>query len=123
MSFSVSPAGLPDALVITPAIYRDARGWFSESWNEREFAAATGLDLHFVQDNHSCSARNVLRGLHYQIGTPQGRLIRRRPATAFTGVRPLERTRAVGRQPPDAVGAAGICPRLPRPRGKFRNTI
>jgi dTDP-4-dehydrorhamnose 3,5-epimerase len=64
MSFSVSPAGLPDALVITPAIHRDARGWFSESWNEREFAAATGLDLHFVQDNHSCSARNVLRGLH-----------------------------------------------------------
>jgi dTDP-4-dehydrorhamnose 3,5-epimerase len=76
MSFSVSPAGLPDALVITPAIHHDARGWFSESWNEREFAAATGLDVHFVQDNHSCSARNVLRGLHYQIGTPQGRLIR-----------------------------------------------
>lgn len=76
MSFSVSPAGLPDALVITPAVHHDARGWFSESWNERDFAAATGLDLHFVQDNHSCSARNVLRGLHYQIGTPQGRLIR-----------------------------------------------
>ena len=76
MSFSVSPAGLPDALVITPAIHRDARGWFSESWNERDFAAATGLDLHFVQDNHSSSARHVLRGLHYQIGTPQGRLIR-----------------------------------------------
>lgn len=76
MSFSVSPAGLPDALVITPAIHRDARGWFCESWNKRDFATATGLDLHFVQDNHSCSARNVLRGLHYQIGTAQGRLVR-----------------------------------------------
>lgn len=76
MSFSVSPAGLPDALVITPAVHADDRGWFCESWNAREFAAVTGLDLHFVQDNHSCSARNVLRGLHYQIGTPQGRLVR-----------------------------------------------
>lgn len=76
MSFSASPAGLPDALVITPAIHHDTRGWFSESWNARDFAAATKLDMHFVQDNHSCSARNVLRGLHYQIGTPQGRLIR-----------------------------------------------
>ncbi len=76
MSFSVSPAGLPDALVITPEFHRDDRGWFCESWNERAFAAATGLNVHFVQDNHSCSARNVLRGLHYQIGTPQGRLVR-----------------------------------------------
>lgn len=76
MSFGVSPAGLPDALVITPAVHADDRGWFCESWNARDFAAATGLDLHFVQDNHSCSARNVLRGLHYQVGTPQGRLVR-----------------------------------------------
>ena len=91
MSFSVSPAGLPDALVITPAIHRDARGWFSESWNEREFAAATGLDLHFVQDNHSCSARNVLRGLHYQIGTPQGRLIRVIAGTVFDVIVDLRR--------------------------------
>ena len=76
MSFSVSPAGLPDALVITPVVHEDARGWFCESWNVRDFAAATKLDVHFVQDNHSCSARNVLRGLHYQVGTPQGRLVR-----------------------------------------------
>lgn len=76
MSFSVGPAGLPDALVITPEFHRDDRGWFCESWNERAFAIATGMNVHFVQDNHSCSARNVLRGLHYQIGTPQGRLVR-----------------------------------------------
>lgn len=76
MSFCVSTAGLPDALLITPEIHQDERGWFCESWNEREFENATGFDVHFVQDNHSCSARNVLRGLHYQIGTPQGRLIR-----------------------------------------------
>lgn len=83
MSFSVSSAGLPDALVLTPEFHRDGRGWFCESWNERAFAATTGMNVHFVQDNHSCSARNVLRGLHYQIGAPQGRLVRIVAGAAF----------------------------------------
>lgn len=91
MSFNVSPAGLPDALIITPKVYHDDRGWFCESWNEREFAAATGLDLHFVQDNHSRSARNVLRGLHYQIQAPQGRLIRVIAGTVFDVIVDLRR--------------------------------
>lgn len=59
-----------------PRVFGDARGFFLESWNERQFASLTGLDVHFVQDNHSKSARGVLRGLHYQRKHPQGKLIR-----------------------------------------------
>jgi dTDP-4-dehydrorhamnose 3,5-epimerase len=91
VKFSVNPAGLPGALIITPATYRDDRGWFYESWNEREFATLTDLDAHFVQDNHSCSARNVLRGLHYQIHAPQGKLIRVNSGAAFDVIVDLRR--------------------------------
>ena len=57
-------------------MFGDARGFFTESYNRRRFAAATGLDIDFVQDNHSRSARGVLRGLHYQLRQPQGKLVR-----------------------------------------------
>jgi len=67
--------GLAEVKIIEPAVYGDARGFFLESWNAESFAAA-GLDLPFVQDNHSRSARHVLRGLHYQIEQPQGKLVR-----------------------------------------------
>lgn len=66
---------LKDALVIEPRVFGDARGFFMESWNRRTFANL-GLDLDFVQDNHSRSARGVLRGLHYQLKQPQGKLVR-----------------------------------------------
>src|SRR4051812_44142127 len=66
---------LPGVTLITPKVYGDDRGFFFESWNEREFAGA-GLSQHFVQDNHSRSAKNVLRGLHYQMRQPQGKLVR-----------------------------------------------
>lgn len=66
---------LKDALVIEPKVFGDARGFFMESWNRRTFAQL-GLDLDFVQDNHSRSARGVLRGLHYQMKQPQGKLVR-----------------------------------------------
>jgi dTDP-4-dehydrorhamnose 3,5-epimerase len=72
----VVPAELPEVLVLEPRIFGDARGSFYESYNERDFAAATGITERFVQDNHSRSARNVLRGLHYQIRQPQGKLVR-----------------------------------------------
>jgi dTDP-4-dehydrorhamnose 3,5-epimerase len=62
-------------LVIEPQVFGDDRGFFYESYNERAFAGATGLKVRFVQDNHSRSARNVLRGLHYQVRQPQGKLI------------------------------------------------
>jgi dTDP-4-dehydrorhamnose 3,5-epimerase len=67
---------IPEVLVIEPAVFGDARGFFFESWNEKAFAALVGRDVHFVQDNHSASARGVLRGLHYQIQNVQGKLVR-----------------------------------------------
>jgi len=63
-------------LLIEPRVFGDARGFFFESFNQRDFAQATGLDLQFVQDNHSKSAQGVLRGLHYQVQNPQGKLVR-----------------------------------------------
>lgn len=67
---------IPEVLLIEPAVFGDARGFFFESWNRRAFAALVGRDVEFVQDNHSASARNVLRGLHYQVRQPQGKLVR-----------------------------------------------
>jgi dTDP-4-dehydrorhamnose 3,5-epimerase len=67
---------LPDVLIIEPNVFADDRGFFYESFNALKFAELTGEMVHFVQDNHSKSARNVLRGLHYQIQQPQGKLVR-----------------------------------------------
>jgi dTDP-4-dehydrorhamnose 3,5-epimerase len=67
---------LPGVLIIEPKVFGDERGFFYESYNERDFREKTGLDVRFVQDNHSRSARGVLRGLHYQIQRPQGKLVR-----------------------------------------------
>ena len=67
---------IPDVLVIEPAVFGDARGFFFESWNRRAFAQAVGRDVDFVQDNHSMSQKGVLRGLHYQLKRPQGKLVR-----------------------------------------------
>lgn len=67
---------IPEVLIFEPKIFGDDRGFFFESFNQRLFAQATGRSLDFVQDNHSKSARNVLRGLHYQIRQPQGKLVR-----------------------------------------------
>ena len=67
---------IPDVLIIEPRVFGDARGFFFESFNEQAFRAATGLNVAFVQDNHSRSAQGVLRGLHYQIEQPQGKLVR-----------------------------------------------
>jgi dTDP-4-dehydrorhamnose 3,5-epimerase len=68
--------GIPEVVIFEPKVFGDARGFFFESYNENAFAAATGLRPRFVQDNHSRSARHVLRGLHYQIRQPQGKLVR-----------------------------------------------
>ena len=70
------PTAIPDVLIIEPKVFGDARGFFFESYNERAFAQATGLKVNFVQDNHSRSAQDVLRGLHYQLRQPQGKLVR-----------------------------------------------
>jgi len=71
-----TPTAIADVLRIEPRVFGDQRGFFYESFNARDFAAATGLDVNFVQDNHSKSARGVLRGLHFQIQKPQGKLVR-----------------------------------------------
>jgi dTDP-4-dehydrorhamnose 3,5-epimerase len=69
------PTAIPEVVLIRPKVFGDARGFFMETWEERKFAAA-GLDVKFVQDNHSRSTRHILRGLHYQIEQPQGKLVR-----------------------------------------------
>jgi len=72
----VLPTAFPDVLLIEPAVHEDARGAFFETFNARAFRQATGLAPHFVQDNHSVSAPNTVRGLHYQVGHGQGKLVR-----------------------------------------------
>ncbi len=70
------PTAIPEVLVLEPKVFGDARGFFMESFNEKVFREATGVTASFVQDNHSRSARGVLRGLHYQLRQPQGKLVR-----------------------------------------------
>lgn len=70
------PTSIPEVLVIEPKVFGDDRGFFFESHNAKKFAEITGKHFEFVQDNHSRSARSVLRGLHYQIRQPQGKLVR-----------------------------------------------
>jgi dTDP-4-dehydrorhamnose 3,5-epimerase len=67
---------IPDVLIIEPKVFGDDRGFFFESFNQKRFEELTGVKSHFVQDNHSRSAQHVLRGLHYQIRQPQGKLVR-----------------------------------------------
>jgi dTDP-4-dehydrorhamnose 3,5-epimerase len=71
-----TPLAIPDVILLEPRVFGDARGFFFESFNQRQFEAAIGRPVRFVQDNHSKSAKNVLRGLHYQIQQPQGKLVR-----------------------------------------------
>ena len=72
----VTPTAIPDVLLIEPKVFGDERGFFFESFNAKVFEAATGVKTSFVQDNHSKSVKGVLRGLHYQVQNPQGKLVR-----------------------------------------------
>ncbi|MCI5118842.1 MAG: dTDP-4-dehydrorhamnose 3,5-epimerase [Candidatus Electrothrix sp. LOE1_4_5] len=72
----VQSTSIPDVLIIEPKVFGDERGFFLESFNQRNWLEATGLHTTFVQHNHSASGKNVLRGLHYQIQQPQGKLVR-----------------------------------------------
>ncbi len=74
---------IPDLFIIEPTVYGDDRGFFYESFNQKRFAELTGVTTEFVQDNHSKSARGVLRGLHYQIQHPQGKLVRATQGRVF----------------------------------------
>ena len=75
-NLQITPTAILDVLVIEPKVFGDERGWFSESFNAQNFAQATGLAVNFVQDNHSFSRQWTLRGLHYQLEKPQGKLVR-----------------------------------------------
>jgi dTDP-4-dehydrorhamnose 3,5-epimerase len=72
----VIETAIPDVLIVEPRVFGDARGFFFESFNQAAFQRATGVDARFVQDNHSRSGKGVLRGMHYQIQHPQGKLVR-----------------------------------------------
>lgn len=89
---NVIPTRLPDVLIIEPQVFNDARGFFVESYNEIAFSQAAGISLRFVQDNHSRSAHGVLRGMHYQIQRPQGKLVRVIKGKVFDVVVDLRRS-------------------------------
>jgi len=79
----VTPTAISDVLIIEPKVFGDERGWFTESFNTKDFAVATGLNINFVQDNHSFSRQWTLRGLHYQLEKTQGKLVRVVAGTIF----------------------------------------
>ncbi|NDP38894.1 MAG: dTDP-4-dehydrorhamnose 3,5-epimerase [Rhodoferax sp.] len=91
MPYTVTATKLPEVLILEPKVFGDARGFFFESFNQRDFAQATGLEVQFVQDNHSRSVKGVLRGLHYQIQRPQGKLVRVTQGEVFDVVVDLRR--------------------------------
>lgn len=83
MELKAIPTQVPDVLIFEPKVFEDPRGFFVESFNARHFCDAVGADISFVQDNHSRSRLGVLRGLHYQISHPQGKLVRVVSGTVF----------------------------------------
>lgn len=76
MPYTVTPTTIPDVLILEPKVFGDSRGFFFESFNNQEFKTVSALNVCFVQDNHSRSSKGVLRGLHYQLQQPQGKLVR-----------------------------------------------
>ncbi|MGH8149508.1 MAG: dTDP-4-dehydrorhamnose 3,5-epimerase family protein, partial [Steroidobacteraceae bacterium] len=84
---------IPEVVLVRPRVFGDARGYFLESWEEKKFAAG-GIRARFVQDNHSHSARHILRGLHYQVQQPQGKLVRVVTGTVFDVVVDIRRSSA-----------------------------
>ena len=92
MPYTATPTAIADVLVLEPKVFGDARGFFLESYNQRDFEQATGLQVNFVQDNHSRSSRGVLRGLHYQIQHPQGKLVRVTQGEVFDVVVDMRRS-------------------------------
>lgn len=91
MTHTFTPTALPEVLLIEPKVFESDQGFFFESFSQCDFAQATGLDMRFVQDNHSRSVKGVLRGLHYQIQHPQGKLVRVTQGEVFDVVVDLRR--------------------------------
>jgi dTDP-4-dehydrorhamnose 3,5-epimerase len=83
MPYTVTSTAIPDVLILEPKVFGDSRGFFFESFNAQDFASITNLDVTFVQDNHSRSSKGVLRGLHFQVQHPQGKLVRVTEGSVF----------------------------------------
>jgi dTDP-4-dehydrorhamnose 3,5-epimerase len=98
MPFTVAETSIPDVKIIEPKVFGDDRGFFFESYNRRDFTANGLPDVEFVQDNHSASSKNVLRGLHYQIQHPQGKLVRVISGEVFDVAVDLRRSSATFRK-------------------------
>jgi dTDP-4-dehydrorhamnose 3,5-epimerase len=92
MPITAIPTKLPGVIILEPRVFGDARGFFMESFNSREFRDATGIQQEFVQDNHSLSQGGVLRGMHYQIRHPQGKLVRVTAGSVFDVVVDMRRS-------------------------------
>ncbi|HXF79028.1 MAG TPA: dTDP-4-dehydrorhamnose 3,5-epimerase [Usitatibacter sp.] len=104
----VTRTAIPEVLLIEPRVFGDDRGSFFESWNQRAFDQAVGREVRFVQDNHSTSVRNVLRGLHYQVREPQGKLVRVVEGEVFDVVVDLRRSSPTfGRWVGERLGGSG----------------
>jgi len=88
----ITPTAIPEVLILEPLVFGDDRGFFFESFNARRFEQLTGIAVNFVQENHSRSARGVLRGLHYQIRQPQGKLVRVVAGSVFDVVVDMRRS-------------------------------
>lgn len=88
----ITPTNIPDVLIIEPKVFGDERGFFMESFNQAQFEATIGRKVNFVQDNHSRSVKNVLRGLHYQIQQPQAKLVRVVQGAVFDVVVDIRKT-------------------------------
>ena len=127
---NVIRTAIREVLILEPRVFGDDRGFFFESYNQRELAQAAGIAAPFVQDNHSRSARNVLRGLHYQIGQPQGKLVRAIVGTVFDVAVDIRRSsptfgkwvsiEAERREQTDGMDSGRVRPRVPGalgPRG------
>jgi dTDP-4-dehydrorhamnose 3,5-epimerase len=101
---------IPEVLILEPKVFGDERGFFFESYNKRSFREATGVEAEFVQDNHSSSRRGVLRGLHYQIRQPQGKLVRVISGEVFDVAVDLRRgSPSFGKSASFTLDAAGKC--------------
>lgn len=92
MGITTTPLAIPDVLLIEPEVFSDERGNFFEAWNHADFMEATGCEHQFVQDNQSRSAAGVVRGLHYQLPRPQGKLVRVLSGSAFTAAVDLRKS-------------------------------
>jgi dTDP-4-dehydrorhamnose 3,5-epimerase len=117
MPYTATPTAIPEVLVLEPKVFGDARGFFYESFNARDFREVTGVQADFVQDNHSKSSKGVLRGLHYQIQHAQGKLVRVVQGSVFDVAVDMRKSSSTFGQWTGAILSADNCKQLWIPPG------